>query len=200
MTRSRRAVVVPALVVSAVVALGGCAGRAGSATATPTSTGPADPAVIAARVRPAGIAPELVYVTDVAGFDVATQSVGVVGDDGMSAIYVRLGGDATGTVVLTTGRTADPSAVPCADLPDSAGSVLRCGVQRGDAPVVHVLLEGHGADAATLRAAGEAVRVPRADELDALFVDLPTPGAPVERGDLPPFGEGAPVDPPAQGG
>ncbi|KGM02076.1 hypothetical protein [Cellulomonas cellasea] len=191
MTRTRRAALV---VVPAVLVLGACAGRAGAGEPAVPAV-PAAPAEIAAWSEPAGIAPELVHVTDVEGFTLATQSVGVVGDDGMSAAWVR--GDGTGTVLLTTSRDAPASVVPCAGLTDAADAVLRCGVERGD---VHVVLDGDGVDAATLRAAGEAVRVPGADELGALFADVQVPGPPVERGDLPPHGDGAPVDPPAVGG
>ena len=155
----------------------------------------------AARVAPVGIDPALVYVTDVDGFELATQSVGVVGDDGMSASYMRFEAGRTGSVLLTTGRTAAApdaaSDVACADLPDASATVLRCVVEIGD---VRVLLEGEDVDAATLREAAAGVRVPRADELDTLFEELPTPGPPVERGDLPPEGDGAPMDPPGVGG
>ncbi|GIG23732.1 membrane protein [Cellulomonas chitinilytica] len=199
MTRSRRAVAL--VVLPVVLALGACAGRAGTATPTPTptSTEPAQPADIAPWATPTGIAPELVYVTDVEGFDLATQSVGVVGDDGFSAIYTRAGDGVLSTVALTTAPTAvvDLSVVaPCAELPD-APAALRCAVVRGEA---YVLLEGQDVEAATLRAAGAAVRLPRVDELPYLFTDVMVPSAPVVRGDLPPFGDGAPVDPERAGG
>jgi hypothetical protein len=167
----------------AVLALGACAGVAGAA----------QPTEIATWSQPAGIAPELVFVTDLDGFELATQSVGITAGDGMSAAYVR----GAGIVMLTTWRDPDPSAVPCAELPDSPQAAPRCSVERGDA---HILLEGQDVDPATLRAAGEAVRVPRANELAHLFSDVPVPGPPVERGDLPPAGDGAPLDPPAAGG
>jgi hypothetical protein len=188
-TRRAAKVLVPVALV-----LGACAGRSG--TGAPPSATP-DATAIASRMAWVGIAPELVYVTDLEGFDLATQSVGVVGDDGMSAVYVRHGGDTVGTVMLTTSRNPEPSAVACADLPDSVEPVLRCAVERG---VAHVVLEGEGVGPTILRAAGEAVREPRPDELPGLFVDLPTPAPPVERGDLPPGGDGAPMDQPGPGG
>ncbi|QCB94797.1 membrane lipoprotein [Cellulomonas shaoxiangyii] len=190
MMRTRHAAAL--VVLPVLLALGACAGRAGAGP-QPT-TGPAQRAEIAARVEGSGVDPDLVYVTDVDGYTLATQSVGVVGDVGMSAYYVR---EAGGTVMLATSWDPTPSVAPCAELPDSAPAVPGCTVRRGD---VHVLLQGEDVDAATLRAAGEAVRVPRADELADLFRDLQVAGPPVERGDLPPHGEGAPVDPPALGG
>jgi len=188
MTRARCACL--ALLTAAV--LGACAG-------VPE---PADADAIAARVQAVGIAPELVYVTDLDGFDLATQSVGVFGNDGMSATYTRTGGDGFASVTLTTSRTTDPqpdqAPVPCADLDDADGATLACEVERGDALV---RLDAEGADAATLRAAGEAVRVPGTGELDEVFADVPAEiGPPVERGDLPQEGDGAPVDPPGAGG
>ena len=195
MNRPRHSVVV--LLVPTVLALGACAGRVGAEGVT--TTGPAQPTAIATWSEPAGIAPELVYVTGVEGFELATQSVGVMGDDGMSAIYVRSGGGAVGTVKLTTSRDPAPNVVACAELPDSSGPqpVLRCAVERGD---VHVALDGVDVGAATMRAAAEGVRVPSAEELSHLFADVPKAEVPVERGDLPPNGDGAPLDPPRVGG
>jgi len=190
-----RAGYVRALLLAAVVlGLGACASLRGGEPATADE--------IAARVGYVGIAPELVYVTDVDGFDLATQSVGVSGDDGMGAVYTRVDGDGLDTVTVRTSRTSDPQPdpadVPCADLADSDGTALVCTVERG---TVLVRLEGDGVEATVLRAAGEAVRVPGAGELDRVFADVPAdPGPPVERGDLPEHGDGAPVDPQGPGG
>jgi hypothetical protein len=189
-TSTRRAAIL--LAVPAILTLGACAGSAGAGD-------PAQPTAIATWSEPAGIAPELVYVTGVVGFELATQSVGVMGDDGMSATYVRSGGGAVSTVMLTTSRNPAPNVVPCAKLPDSSEPepALRCAVERGD---VHVALDGVDVEAATMRAAAEGVRVPGAEELDHLFADVPRAQAPVKRGDLPPNGDGAPLDPPGAGG
>jgi hypothetical protein len=176
------------VVVPAVLALGACAGLAGG------GEGPADRTEIVEWSQRAGIAPELVYVTDIDGFDLATQSVGVMGDDGMSAVYV--GG--AGTVMLTTARDSAASVVSCAELPDTVEAPLRCSVERDEA---YVTLEGQDVEPSTLRSAAEAIRVPTEGELGHLFADLPAmPDAPVERGDLPPVGDGAPLDPPGAGG
>jgi hypothetical protein len=154
---------------------------------------PAQPDEVARLSSTAGIAPDLVFVTEIDGFDLATQSVGVSGDDGMTAVYATKDGD---SVMVRTGRDAAPSVPACADLADSAP--LKCVVERGAA---HVILEGSRVSATTLRAAGEAVRVPTQDELERLFAGLPTvERTPPTRGDLPPVGDGAPLDQPGAGG
>ena len=181
------------LTASAVLALGACASlRSGT---------PAEVEVIAERVGYVGIAPELVRVTDVDGFDLVTQGVGVYGSDGMSAMWSRVDGDGPDVVTLTTSRPTDPplgEPVPtCADLPDSAAPALACEVEHEDAVV---RLTGENVEASTLRAAAEAVRVPSAGDLDRVFADVPRdPGPPVERGDLP-GGDRAPDDEPGLGG
>lgn len=175
------------MTVVVVLAVGACAG-------------PASREAVAAQAGPAGIAPELVLVTTVDGFELMTQSVGVVGDDGMSAVYLRW--DDGATLTLTTAREPAPGVARCADvtdadLPDAADPVLRCGVERRGA---FAQLDAEGVEPATLRAAGEAVRVPTTRELGRLFADVqPVQGPPVERGDLPP-GDRAPDNEPGPGG
>lgn len=173
-----------------------CAGlRAADPTgADDPRTGGGSTADVDARLAGAGVARDLVRVTEVDGFTVATQSVGVSGDEGFGAAYVSTEGQ---RVLLRTSRTADPSTVACADLPDGDAVPPPCGVEHEG---VHVTLEGDGVDAATLRAAAAAVRVPSGRELAALVVDLPDVGdQPVERGDLPP-GDGAPRNDVGEGG
>jgi hypothetical protein len=184
------------LAASLVVALTGCA-DAGA---------PADAAAIAERATPAGIAPELVYVLDLDGFDLATQSVGVSGNDGMSAAYVRVQGDAASTVLLSSDR--EDAGDPCDTLPDAGRSTYTCVVTQGEAVL---RLEGTDVDAATMREAAGSVRVPTTGELAELFADVPQdeglvehddqPGSegPVERGDLP-EGDGAPLNEVGAGG
>ena len=61
---------------------------------------------------------------------------------------------------------------------------------------------GTGSPPEDLKAAAQAAHVPSAAELEFLFSDapeLPT-GPPVERGDLPENGDGAPIDEPGPGG
>jgi hypothetical protein len=194
----RRAnVVLCALAAGSVAALAGCAGLAG----------PADAADVAAHAAPAGVAPELVYVLDLDGFELAPQSVGVSGSDGMSAAYVGTSGAEASTVMLRTDRGG--AGDPCASLPDGDRPTYTCTVVLGEATV---RLEGSGVDAATMREAAQTVRVPTKGELDELFAavpavegpgehgDQPDPGGPVERGDLPQEGDGAPLNEVGAGG
>lgn len=155
----------------AVVLLTGCGTeKAGSGS-------PASQAELDSRAKALGMAPELVYVTEASGFTLAQQSVGVQGDDGFSAAYT----DSTGAVIhLYT------------DHPRNAGH-HKYQVAKKDCVV---WLEGEGgvSDAA-LGKALRAVHRPSAAELDTL---LPTPdpaftdSEPVQRGDLPSNGDGAP--------
>ncbi|WP_159794421.1 hypothetical protein [Puerhibacterium puerhi] len=192
-----RNVTLPAAVAACFVVLAGCAGMGG----------PADADAIAERAAGAGIAPELVYVLDLDGFDLATQSVGVSGADGMSAAYVRAADGGASTVMLTTDRAGSGDA--CDALADAGRSTYTCVVTEGEATV---RLEGSDVDAATMRQAADSVRVPTAGELDELFSDVPqpegpveqgdepAPGEPVERGDLPEEGDGAPLNEVGVGG
>ncbi|WP_051639816.1 hypothetical protein [Cellulomonas sp. URHE0023] len=182
MTHTRRVAAVAAPAVMFALTLAACASAAGGTT-SPTAMGPATADEIAIWTEYAGIAPDLVYVTEVDGFELWPMYVGVVGDDGMSVGYGRNDGS---TVLLRIDRLADPSVAPCAELPDASEAVLRCSLERGDA---YIVLEGEGVDPAVLRTAADSVRVPRADELSELFAELPTPMAPVERPDLEQGGE-----------
>ena len=177
MPHPRRAVAVATATLMFALTLGACAGVAGG-TASPTATGPAEPGEIATWTKYAGIAPELVYVTEIDGFELWPLYVGVVGNDGMSVAY---GNDDGSSVLLRIDRVADPSLAPCDELTDVSEAVLRCSVERGDA---HIVLEGEGVAPAVLRTAAGAVRVPRADELSDLFAELPRSQPPVERPDL----------------
>ncbi|MEU0331901.1 membrane lipoprotein [Streptomyces sp. NPDC006193] len=154
--------------------------------------GPAAPerTALDARLRAMGIAPELVHVTGVPGFTLARQSVGVNGDDGFSAAYWAPGG---AVLRLYTERgTAD-------DCPD--GWVCRSPAQ---GQVVRI--SGEKVPREVLRRAADAVHRPSAAELAALLPPAPAPPAssaatvPVERGDLPPDGDGAPGDGVGRGG
>ncbi len=185
---SRRRV---ALVIALPLALGACAGNAGTGE-------PAAPDVIAARSEPAGIAADLVYVADVDGFDLITQAVGPFGNDGMSATWTRSGGDDDAVVTLTTDRIPDPDAVACDELDAGAGAVeLRCEVVVDG---IHVTLVGEGVDGDRLREIAESVHVPNEGELGRLFAGVPVPDEPVERGDLPAEGDGAPDNSVGAGG
>lgn len=187
----------PALTLTvAALLLVGCAGPLpGSASPAPgaasTEATSAPQVDVPTRLAQAGISADLIRVTDLDGFTLATQSVGVSGDEGMSAAYFNA--DDGGTVMLRTSRDAPEGVAPCDGL---TGDVTVCVVEHQGA---FVTFEGDGVDAATLSEAAAALRVPGADELEALFADLPAVEEPVERGDLP-EGDGAPIDPPHIGG
>ncbi|MEV8549136.1 hypothetical protein AB0L04_04745 [Streptomyces glaucescens] len=175
----------------------------------------ADPGEVAARAQRLGIAPEHVYAIEADGFAVAPQSVGVHGDDGFSAVYVsRSTGDQIQLRVDRTGTTA----ATCPEQPVGASSPGGSATCRkdgdawyrtsGDQREYAVPKEGHvvlvgagpGVGRDVLREAALGAHRPTADELDAL---LPRGGAgtePVERGDLPAEGDGAPLDGAGAGG
>ncbi|GAA2196255.1 membrane protein [Streptomyces bangladeshensis] len=136
------------------------------------------------RLRASGIAPELVYVTEVPGFTLAQQSVGVSGDDGFSAAYWA-----------------------------KNGAILRLSAERGsaaDCPEDHICrapakghvvrISGEKVAPDVLRRAADAVHRPTPAELAALLPPAPTATAPVQRGDLPSYGDGAPDNSVGQGG
>ncbi|WP_350349296.1 hypothetical protein ABIQ69_05070 [Agromyces sp. G08B096] len=189
---------------AAIACLTGCA----------TAASPED---LADRAAAAGIAPDLVSTTSIEGYDLAGQSVGVYGDDGMSAIYVAAAdGD---QIRLTTARgtfdEAGCEALPIEEAPDAEVACTRDGdVWHREANGRHeyvvardgalVRLVGTAAtEPSALAEAAEGVHVPNAAELDALFADVPVidpDREPVERGDLPEQGDLAPGDPPGASG
>ncbi|MGY3679857.1 hypothetical protein [Streptomyces sp. TE33382] len=150
-----------------------------------------------------------VYVTEVPGYALARQSVGVLGDDGFGSFYVAAGGK---RVQLSVER-GTLTAANCAAGPlPGGGPGTPAACERDGENWYRSTPEGHeyaraegevvvrvgGArdevDRDTLRAASEAAH--RADdrELDEILPPAgQAPGAgPVERGDLPPVGDGAP--------
>ncbi|WP_151475508.1 hypothetical protein [Streptomyces albicerus] len=169
----------------------------------------ADPAELDARARALGVAPEHVYVTEAPGFTVAQQSVGVYGGDGFSAAYVSQEGGAQLGLFVDRGTLTGES---CAKKPvgEVSGEKVTC-ERDGDAwyrkagdqheyaiprdgHVVRLSADANHVDRAVLREAAEAVHRPDANELTALMPPAPEGAAtePVERGDLPPVGDGAP--------
>jgi hypothetical protein len=203
-----RRVAVAAALVSVCVCVAGCASMASGANA-------ADPDAIAEVASGVGIAPELVYTTAVDGYDLAPQSVGPGAADGMTASWFNSGTGATLTIRTDAGELTDAScaATPLWDAPDESvtcryedgvwhrsGGGFREYIAVRDSALIRVT----GMDDASqedLLAAATAVRVPTEAELEMLFSDLPaSSGHPVERGDLPENGDGAPIDPTGPGG
>ncbi|WP_116947075.1 hypothetical protein [Jiangella endophytica] len=148
---------------------------------------PASGEELASRAASIGVDPEAVYAVSLDGFEPASQSVGVSGEAGFSAAYVSADG---GVAMLTTdprGGTGTGCVV--------AGDQREC-VAVHDGVAVTLSAGADVADEDTLRAAAEGAHPPSADELAELFEAVPDgDGAPVERGDLPSSGDGAPLDP-----
>ncbi|CAM5614419.1 Membrane lipoprotein OS=Streptomyces tendae OX=1932 GN=GUR47_31335 PE=4 SV=1 [Streptomyces tendae] len=207
----RHARVLPVLLLAALLltACGsekaGGPGPSGPASAPAADAGTGE---LASRAQAMGVAPELVYVTEAAGFTLAQQSVGVLGDEGFSATWVD--GDTNALLRLAVDR-GTITAGTCADQPvgDMPGEHTTCerdgrawyrtGAGRHEyalpeeGHVVRVSAEKDAVPRDVLRAAALAAHRPDAAETDRLLPSAePAPSAPVERGDLPPFGDGAP--------
>lgn len=190
-----------------IASLGGCASAA-------PGTDAAEPALIAERASVVGIAPDLVYTTAVDGYDLAPQSVGVGDAAGMSATWFNGG---TGAMVTIRTDRGEMTAASCVDMPvwEASDEPVTCTEEDGlwhrsardiheyvavrDGALIRVI--GTGAPKSELEAAAKAVHVPSDEELELLFSDLPEVApTPVERGDLPKNGDGAPIDMGGEGG
>ncbi|MFG2112625.1 hypothetical protein ACGFRB_08305 [Streptomyces sp. NPDC048718] len=141
-----------------------------------------------------------VYVTEIEGFTLARQSVGVMGDDGFQATYVAKDGT---QVTLGADRgtftdqdcAASPKSAPCA--PEKPGWYRTSDGQHTYIRVEDGVRITLGAPLTVgkdrLRAAAERAHRADARELDDVLPEKPAGGgAPVQRGDLPAEGDGAP--------
>jgi hypothetical protein len=209
-TRPLRAVATVAVsaAVALAVSLGGCASVA-------PGTDAADRDSIAERTSAIGIAPELVYTTEVDGYDLAPQSVGPGAAGGMSATWFN---NTTGAMLTIRTDHGELTAESCVETPlwEAPHEAVACtdedGVWHRSGGGIHeyiavrdgALIRVTGTNStppAELLAAARAAHVPSAAELELLFSDAPeVPAAPVERGDLPDHGDGAPIDPVGPGG
>ncbi|GGQ03747.1 hypothetical protein [Streptomyces griseomycini] len=187
------------------------AGEAGAAAPAPG---------LAPRARALGIAPELVYVTGAPGFALAPQSAGVYGGDGFSATYVSRGSGGQLRLYVDRGTM---SAADCTERQtvceeEEDGVWYRSG---GGGHEYAVVKEGHvvrlEGDASVprdvVRRAAEDAHRPSGEEAAGLLPSAPAgdaaptgpaddakPTGPVERGDLPPAGDGAPRNDVGAGG
>lgn len=193
-----------ALLAVAVPFVSGCA----------STDAPSGPGLLP-RATAAGIAPDLLFTTDVSGYTLAPQSVGAVGDDGMSATWFD---QSTGAMISIRTQRGEPTQESCAGSPmfDVPGARVECTQEGGlwhrtGGGVEEYIAVRDGASIlvlgssqtppADLRAAAEAVHTPSDGELALLVSDLPaTPPPVVERGDLPENGDGAPIQPTGPGG
>ncbi|MFD8426977.1 hypothetical protein ACFV1R_05155 [Streptomyces coelicoflavus] len=200
----RHARVLPVLLLAPLL-LTACGSEKADAGAPSGAPGDAE---LTVRAQAMGVAPELVYVTEAPGFTLAQQSVGVLGDDGFSATWVD--GDTNALLRLAVDR-GSITAGTCTEQPvgDMSGEHTTC-ERDGDAwyrtgagrheyalpeegHVVRVSAERDAVPRDVLRAAALAAHRPDAAETDRLLPSAESaPATPVERGDLPPFGDGAP--------
>ncbi|UUU30082.1 hypothetical protein JIX56_09375 [Streptomyces sp. CA-210063] len=173
-----------------------------------------DPAELHARAEALGIAPGLVHVTESPGFMLARQSVGVYGDDGFSAVYWSRKNSAQLLLLVDHGTM---NAQNCPEHPLGQGTGTSVGCERDgdtwyrtsagqheyavpeDGHVVRISAATAAVDRDVLRAAALAAHRPTDAELAFLLPprhhDKPPPphdGMPIQRGDLPPAGDGAP--------
>lgn len=213
MCRSDRRCLARTAVLTVFIALTGVA-LAACASMTPGADA-ADASSIAERAGALGVAPDLVYTTEVDGYELAPQSVGPGAADGMSASWFN---ETTGALFTIRTDHGELTAASCAGTPlwDAPHAAVTCTDEDGvwhrrgggieEYVAVHdgALIWVTGTNAASpgdLLQAAENVRVPTDAELDQLFADAPeAPTEPVERGDLPENGDGAPIDPVGPGG
>ncbi|MFH9569188.1 hypothetical protein [Streptomyces sp. NPDC017230] len=167
---------------------------------------PLAPDELEKRAKAMGALPELVYVTRIPGFTLAQQSVGVLGDDGFSAAYT----DGSGAVVHIMIERGSMTEETCRSQPvgDISGESTTCepdaetfyrtggGRHEYALPknghVVKVSAEADDVSREVLRDAAVSVHRPDAAEAAATLPSPKPVTTPVERGDLPPFGDGAP--------
>ncbi|TDC49170.1 hypothetical protein E1212_18925 [Jiangella ureilytica] len=162
----------------------------GVVTVAACGSAAADADELASRAAAIGVDPDVVYAVALDGFEPVSQSVGVSGDAGFSTAYVSAEG---GVVMLTTdprGATSTGCGV--------SGEQQEC-VAVHDGVAVTLTAPAGVVDEDALRAAVAGAHPPSSEELAALFASMPADGGdgggPVERGDLPAEGDGAPLDP-----
>ncbi|MFD8863338.1 hypothetical protein ACFV1F_02830 [Streptomyces sp. NPDC059590] len=174
--------------------------------------GSVDRSELESRARALGTEPEMVYVTDVPGYTLASQSVGVIGDHGFGGAYTKPGG---GTIELRVDEAGN-APVDCAKSgPDQAGGEKRTCERDGESwyrasksaheyaredggRVIRLSADRESVTRDTLRRAAKSVHQADDGELaEVLPEDAGDGGGQggTERGDLPKTGDGAPQDP-----
>ncbi|WP_431042651.1 hypothetical protein ACQUSR_12510 [Streptomyces sp. P1-3] len=207
MTRIRRSL--PLLLLPLLpLALTGCG------TESSAAGGGVDRAELEARAKALGTELDMVYVTDVPGYKVVPQSVGVIGDHGFGAAYTKSG---SGVIDLRVDETGGGLA-DCAEVDsiEVEGHKMTC-EQDGESQYrstktthEYVRVDGgrtiwlsagrDGVPRETLRKAAENAH--QADDGELADIMPETAGGSgggqggTERGDLPKTGDGAPQDPP----
>ena len=175
------------------------------------SASPADPTEMAARARALGLDPALVYVIDPPGFTLAQQSVGA-SDVGLSIAYTDLKSGAVINLRVEPGTMTDANCTTRAAFSEHMTCVsdgnawYRTGggeaeyVLAQEGHLVHVAAEQGKVTRAVLREAARSVRRPYESELPVVLPPARTATAPVQRGDLPANGDGAPDNSVGKGG
>ncbi|MFE5792322.1 hypothetical protein ACFQ8C_07040 [Streptomyces sp. NPDC056503] len=192
--RPRTAPLPPLLLAAGLSVLAGCG------TVTASDPPAPDHAALEARARHAQTRVEHVYVTEAEGYEPALQSAGVIGEDGFRIVYVGKDGD---SVTLSAERRPF-RAEECVAGPAGGDGCEAEGDgwyrREGDR---HAYLRNEGGLRVEVAAPltvprgllkEAAAGAHRADdaELDAVLPESTGPGGAVERGDLPPVGDGAP--------
>ncbi|KUJ70090.1 hypothetical protein ACZ90_06970 [Streptomyces albus subsp. albus] len=199
----------PLLPAAALAALTALTGLTACGT-EPSTGGGTDRGELQRRAEALQTRLDMVYVTEADGFALAEQSVGVYGDHGYQAAYVRAKGGAVIQLTVDEGRAG--CAAP--GFSQAGGGKPDCRADGGqwyrstartheyvlghDGHVVRLSADRAAVDRDTLREAARAAH--QADDAE-LADTLPearhggTGPGPIERGDLPPNGDGAPVDP-----
>ncbi|MFJ9249866.1 hypothetical protein [Streptomyces sp. NPDC101776] len=186
--------------------------QAGAGTADPkASASPADPAELASRAKALGLDPDLVHVIDPPGFTLAQQSVGA-SDVGLSIAYTSLKSGAVINLRVEPGTMTDANCATQAAFTEHM-TCVRDGTawyRTGGGQIEYVLAEkGHlvhvGAEQgkvsrALLHKAVRSVRRPYESELAVVLPPARAVTSPVERGDLPTNGDGAPDNSVGKGG
>lgn len=193
-----------------LLVISGCGDRAGAgedgAAALPSETH--------RRVLSQGVDPALVYTVEVPGFELAEQSVGVLGDADYGAVYVPIEPPRIAEVALVVRAGSydrarcehDPLLDPRAGSDGSDGLVARCETEgegwyrAGDGWHEYVVPRaGHhitvaapvdAVDRDALRRAALGAR-----PVEGAVAPIAPASPPASRGDLPTTGDGAPVDP-----
>ncbi|MGY0055347.1 hypothetical protein ACWY4P_02030 [Streptomyces sp. LZ34] len=200
MTHLRRALPLLLLPVAVAVTLSAC------------GTESVDRSELDARARALGTELEMVYVTDIPGYTLAPQSVGVIGDHGFGGSYTKSGG---GMIQLQVDeRRGDPA--DCAEPrgSESESEKVTCErdgeswyratktaheyVREDGGRVIRLSADRDSVTRDTLRKAADGAHQADDSELAEVLTESAGDGGGqggTERGDLPTSGDGAPQDP-----
>ncbi|GAA3704072.1 membrane protein [Nonomuraea antimicrobica] len=141
-----------------------------------------------------GVAPDLMYVVDLPGYELAEQSAGAVGEEGFGAVYTAPGGQ---QVELRVDRGPYKCVGTCERDGDGwytehEGRQEYVAVRASH--YVRLTSQAEQVERAVLKQAAEGARPAVGDGTPS------PPPSPVERGDLPENGDGAPIQPTGPGG